>query len=1319
MAASVFFFLCPAVQVPAAIAPRVVILNSYHPGFVWSDAETAGLLQTLRKARPRMDLPIEYLDARRHPDSSNRERVRHFLASKYRDARIDLVVCLDNDALEMLLQSEEELFPGAPIVFAGVSDYRSVIQGAGRIVTGVAELPDYKGNFELMLSLHPDTREILIIHDTSLAGLSARRDVEQIIPYFARRTKFRFTPPSTYDELMSTLSGMPRDSLVLLLPYLADREKQAFPIPEGTRLLSAASKVPIYGVAETRLGHGILGGLVIIGREHGRRAAAMVLKILAGENPALIPVDTQFSSRPVFDFDQITRFGLPMTGFPSDSTFLNQPVSIFETHRKQVWGALAVIVFLGILVVFLSISGIRRRQAEAAMRKSEARYRLLSEHMGDVIWTMDLDTGRYTFVSQSALRLLGFTQEEAMTMTLEQAIAPASHRDMAASLDRRLTLFASGDQSTRIQTYLVKQLRKDGSTFQAEAVTTILTDETGRATELLGVTRDITERYEARVALQRREEQLRLALNAAKQGLYDLNLSSQEAQLSPEYESMIGYEPGEINLTLSWWLESLHPDDRERTYKALEDYVNGLTREYTVEFRMAMKNGGWKWILSMGKIVEWDEQGRPTRMIGTHTDINQRKQLEETLLSSQYLLDHVRDSIHWLGPDGELLYVNKGMCRFLGYTREELLNMNICDIDPLVNSEFWQKRMIQPIEAPYVTVDTTHKTKDGRMLPVEVSTNRVRIDGQGFRVAAVARDISERKEAEKTILEREATLKAIFRTAPVGIGMTVDHIIRDVNDALCRIAGYSRDELIGRTPAIFHFTEKEYIESVRELFAGQTSRGPEEFEARWKRKDGVARDVIIASAILGAPDPSQGTIFTALDITERKRVETALRDSEERFRAAFENAVIGRALVLPHGGILQVNEAVARILGVGRNELKKRDWHEFIHPDFLPSVSDLMQAIQDREKNMMHLELKLLNAQGGSIWVRISGVLIREEKHKAGYLIVDIEDISHRKQYEDRLHKYEHIVSASKDMMALIDRDYVLEAVNTSFLTAWRTESSKVIGNKLPDVIGPANFTPNIRGRFDQALTGETVNYQEQTEYPGVGRRIMEVSCYPFFDENGSIYGLVANWRDITETRNLESKLVQSQKMEAIGLLAGGIAHEINNPINGIMNYAQLIIDRRGRREHYRGYGRGDHFRDQTYCRHCQEPAYFRQARKNIPQPGTPGGHIVAAVASLIRTLMRHDQIDLVIDVPKDLPRIKCRSQQIQQVIMNLMTNARDALNEKYPRYDPDKRLVVSARQIRKEGHGFLPDHDRGSWNRHSPASPGQDFRSVFHHQTQ
>ncbi len=297
--------------------------------------------------------------------------------------------------------------------------------------------------------------------------------------------------------------------------------------------------------------------------------------------------------------------------------------------------------------------------------------------------------------------------------------------------------------------------------------------------------------------------------------------------------------------------------------------------------------------------------------------------------------------------------------------------------------------------------------------------------------------------------------------------------------------------------------------------------------------------------------------------------------------------------------------------------------------------------------------------------------------------------IAERKQAEESLRKYERIVSTSKDLIALINRAYVYDTVNESLLSTHGKTREEVIGQTMLEIFGEKVFRDEIQPRFDQALSGQTVHFQVTHDFAGIGRKILDVTFFPVFDDEGSVEGVVVNARDVTETRKLEEQLIQSQKLQSIGTLAGGVAHEINNPINGIMNYAQLILDRLEEGNPAAGFAQEILNETQRVARIVRNLLTFARHEKQSHSQAQLED-IVSSTLSLFQTVMRHDQIDFEVAIPANLPKIKCRSQQIQQVLMNLLTNARDALNERYPAYDAGKKLRLSAEVIEIKGKRYI-----------------------------
>jgi PAS domain S-box-containing protein len=624
LALSVILSLALSVGHVAALdTPQVIILNSYHRGFAWSDAEESGFLERLREVYPEADVAIEFLDAKRDPTHENLMYMKDFLVRKYRDRRIDLLVVFDNPALDMLMSYRDDLFPGVPVVFAGISDFEQSMLTGRKRVTGVAEKQDVRNTLETALAIHPHAKEVLMIGDHTSSGLSASREIESLIPLFDGRIKIRFLEPVTFDEAQARISSLIPDTLVLVHSYATDRAGRTVSLHESTRMFAAVAKVPIYSVHETRLGHGIVGGYLLGGREHGRRAADLALRVAAGEDPDAIPVDTTSTARPMFDYIKLKQFGISSGDLPPGSVIVNKPESIFDKYRNLVIGTLIVVTILSVMVISLTVSIIRRKRAEEALRQAN----LVVENSPVMLFRWKAAEGwPVELVSQNIIQF-GYSSEELLSGS--RPFASMVHPDDLDRVGREVETFVSKDVGRFEQEYRI--ITKDGQVRWVDDRTVVERDAEGHVTHYQGIVVDITERKRAEESLKTSEERLRLALEGTSDGIWDWNLQTGQAYFSPHYFTMLGYEPGEFPGGYESWRRLLHPDDAEGAVEAVRNAIEKET-PFAIEFRLKAKNGEWRWILGRGKVAEVDHEGKAFRMAGFHTDITERKRAEEEIL---------------------------------------------------------------------------------------------------------------------------------------------------------------------------------------------------------------------------------------------------------------------------------------------------------------------------------------------------------------------------------------------------------------------------------------------------------------------------------------------------------------------------------------------------------------------------------------------------------------------------------------------------------------------------------------------------------------
>ena len=255
----------------------------------------------------------------------------------------------------------------------------------------------------------------------------------------------------------------------------------------------------------------------------------------------------------------------------------------------------------------------------------------------------------------------------------------------------------------------------------------------------------------------------------------------------------------------------------------------------------------------------------------------------------------------------------------------------------------------------------------------------------------------------------------------------------------------------------------------------------------------------------------------------------------------------------------------------------------------------------------------------------------------------------------------------------------------------------------------------SINAHLEGYTPAHEIEYRMRTK-DGQYKWILDQAKVVKWDAQGKALRMCGTHKDITERKRaeqeqekLQNQSTQAQKMESIGTLAGGVAHEINNPVNGIMNYAQLIKDKIGVSNSITEFADEIIHETQRVSTIVRNLLTFARDEKDSHSPARLED-ILNAVLSLVQTIIRKDQIQINVNIPSDLPKLKCRSQQIQQVIMNLLTNARDALNEKYPGYDENKTIAIQTTLFQKNNRRWI----RTTIEDHGPGIPQKILDRIF-----
>ena len=301
---------------------KVLIINSYHMGYLWSDGEVYGIENTIKKALPDAYVVVEYMDTKRVPPETSFSTLFSLYRAKYEKWDFDLIVAVDDNAFSFLKRFRNQLFRGAPVVFCGVNNFKPEMLEGFKKATGVTEVHRVADNLALIQRLHPGLKKVTVVTDVTVSGQISLQKVKDAISVFSGHLEFEFVEGLPLPELESHLSRLPRDTVVFLLNYFRDCAGNYYSPETVMPRISQASTVPVYCFSEFYLNHGVTGGIINEGYAHGTLTGKIALRVLAGEDPATMPV-IPGPMKPVFDYRQMVRFGLSIASLPGDAIILN------------------------------------------------------------------------------------------------------------------------------------------------------------------------------------------------------------------------------------------------------------------------------------------------------------------------------------------------------------------------------------------------------------------------------------------------------------------------------------------------------------------------------------------------------------------------------------------------------------------------------------------------------------------------------------------------------------------------------------------------------------------------------------------------------------------------------------------------------------------------------------------------------------------------------------------------------------------------------------------------------------------------------------
>ena len=514
-----------------------------------------------------------------------------------------------------------------------------------------------------------------------------------------------------------------------------------------------------------------------------------------------------------------------------------------------------------------------RREIE----RTAERFRVALDSSPDAIFLIDPLAMRFIDANETACNSLGYSREELLERGPHD-IKPLYNKTLLS--ERFAKVLDGKSEATIFQT--VHQ-RKDGSTFPVEVSLRPFESE-GRQLMVV-VARDITARQHAETQLSEANARFQQLAENVSEVFWIRDLAEDHfLYVSPAFEALFRKPVGALYRYPRAFLGFVHPDDHDRVSESFDwqrQHRQGVELEYRIVVDDEIR---WIWVRTF---PIQDAQGNVYRMAGVAEDVTRRRESEEQYRT---IIQASMDGFLVADAQGQLVDCNDAFCRALGYTREELLRLSIPELDQGKSPGQVAEHIRQVIERGHDRFETRDLHKNGQLIDIEVSAH-FQPDASGGKLFCFIRDITQRKQAELALRRSEARSRSILRAAPVGIGVLLDRVFQEVNEAMTVMSGYTAEELIGQSARMLYPTQADFEHVGTEKYRQIQAYGIGSVETRWCRKDGRIIDVLLSSSPIVVGELSQGVTFTAHDITTTKQAEQKRLAHEIHLRDALVREV--------------------------------------------------------------------------------------------------------------------------------------------------------------------------------------------------------------------------------------------------------------------------------------------------------------------------------------------------------------------------------------------------------------------------------------------
>ena len=818
-----------------------------------------------------------------------------------------------------------------------------------------------------------------------------------------------------------------------------------------------------------------------------------------------------------------------------------------------------------------------------ALQASEERYRFITDNTVDVIWMLDKHLN-YTFISPSVTRLNGFSVEEAMSRGIAQRMTPASLDKIVEALEKGSIPTLDGTPGQKHWfTLEMETYHKDGSTIWMETSMALINDASGEFNGMLGTSRDISTRRQAEQALRDSEEKYRLVVENAREAIF----VAQDGVMkfaNLRTTGMIGYQ--QKDLSSKPFSDFIHPDDREFVIERHLRRLRGEIFEAGYPFRVVRSDGQVLWVEIQAVLIEWE--GRPATL-NFITDITERRHSEErgrirrdlalSLIgitdvetASMLCLDA---AINSSGFDSGVVYLHdEETDAFNAICHRGVSESLVQHLSALQADSKWARLIMkgrplylkaEDFTSPYkeqlgpeglsftATIPVLHREQVLASLGVYSHTLKDMPDVVRNSLEAIGADIGiviERIRTRHELQQSQERYNVIAENTSDVIWSADKYLNYNYfSPSVYKQRGYTPQEMLQfKMDQVVAASSMEPVisgvASAISQFESHPGSGPVTYTGEMEVycKDGSTIWTETSFTVVGDEQGKFNGVFgISRDITQRRRAEKALIESEIKYRSMVETSSSGVAVANETGNLILVNDKLCQIYGFGKDEVMGRQFFDFVHPDDREKIiTDFMEAV-DKSQTLPALEFRGVRKDGSTIWLFTSPSALVIEGHLTGFSVI-VQDITQLKQAEEALkeseQRYRSLFDHNPAMTYALDRSGRFTSVNATAIRKSGYTEEEALTMNFSQVVAP-EYIETVKNNFVKALNGEPQLY-EATMITRDGNRIdINITSTPIITD-GRVIGIYGIAEDITG-RKKSAKDLKMALQKASSTLDGTI----------------------------------------------------------------------------------------------------------------------------------------------------------------------------------